>query len=463
MRSLCRSFRIIPAAVIVGPLLLSFSALGGLQPFPLSAGQRGTVPCLDSPGIAYDIYLPPGYSTNGPPMPILYTFNPAGGGMVGNVGFSCARLGVIPVGIRGPQNGAGWDVVMRESAAVTRDIRHRVLFDPAGEFAGGFSGGGLVAYMFSRIRSQHVSGLLEMSGWVGRNTFNSTGIVYYSTDRFQTNLFVARTTGNSDGGAMFYLPYDSNFLASCGSTIHDEFFTGAHEIPPNNNISNCLYWLLSQRIPAGPNDQSNALVLAADWQSRIAAGDRASVLRECVAAQMNQPRSWYALEAELTMDDLMLDTNSFRALPVDNLSQGDFAGDLFYFMARCAGDGSDWPRYQSALKGLTGITGTSGDRAGDIYNLLVKYSYPAPLLQGLAGPDPGQFSLSLTKDTPGLNYFPQSCTNLTADPWQEFTPPALNTNTTWSTEFDLPAGSDTGFYRMRTTPAPGTSPSWPIQ
>jgi hypothetical protein len=315
-----------------------------------------------------------------------------------------------------------------------------------------------VAYMFSRIRSQHAAGVLEMSGWLGRS-----GIVYYSTDRIQTNFFVARTTGNSDGGAMFYLPYDSNFLASSGSTIHDEFFTGGHEIPPVNNISNCIYWLISQRVPAGPNDQSNAMAQAADWQSRITAGDRESVLRECVAAQMNQPRSWYALEAELTMDDLMLDFNSFRTLTVDNLSQGNFAGDLFYFMARCAGDGSDWPRYRSSLKGLTGIIGANGDRAGDIRDLLVKYSYPAPIVQGSPGSAPGRFSLTLTKDTPGLNYFPQSCTNSPTGPWQEFSPPAVNTNTAWSTEFDLPPGTDNGFYRLRTTPAAGTSPFWPVQ
>jgi len=44
-----------------------------LLPFPLSANQRGTVACLEKSAITYDIYLPPGYSTNGPPLPIFYT------------------------------------------------------------------------------------------------------------------------------------------------------------------------------------------------------------------------------------------------------------------------------------------------------------------------------------------------------------------------------------------------------
>src|SRR5204862_219168 len=102
-------------------------------------------------------------------------------------------------------------------------------------------------------------------------------------------------------------------------------------------------------------------------------------LRECVVALMSHPRSWSALEAQLVLDDLMLDYDSFRPLAVNDLVQGDFASDLFYYLARGAGDGSDWPRYRSALKGLTGITGANGDRAGDVRNLLLKYSYPAPM------------------------------------------------------------------------------------
>jgi hypothetical protein len=439
----------------------AFQASAGLLPFPLSANQRGYVYCLEKPTLRYDVYLPPAYSTNGPALPIVYTFNPNGGGMVPDLQGVCSQLNIICVGIMGPINNAGWDVVMRESAPVTRDIRHRVLFDPTAEFASGFSGGGLVSYMFSRIRAQHVAGVFTMAGWLGRGGGYPT---YQTTDRVLTNLLVARACGLSDGGSWVMVP-DSNYLSSFEVVFHDETFVGGHQVAPSAVQSNCLAWLVSQRIPAGPNDQSNALAQASDWYARIAAGDKETVLRECVVALMSHPRSWSALEAQLVLDDLMLNYNSFRSLEVNDLAQGDFAYDLFYYLARGAGDAGDWPRYRSALKALTGITGANGDRAGDIRALLLKrlYSYPAPMLRCSMDADLGQMNLWFSKDTPGLDCFLEGRTNLVTDPWQQLVLPVLDTNTVWSTEFDLPPGPGNGFYRLRTTPSAGTSPPWPPQ
>jgi hypothetical protein len=348
---------------------------------------------------------------------------------------------------------------MRELAPVTRDIRQRVLFDPTAEFGSGFSGGGLVAYMFSRFRSQHVAGVFEMSGWLGRGGGYPT---YQTTDRLVTNLLVARDMGLSDGGG-WVMTLDGNYLSSCGAVVYDVYFDGGHQTPPYAVKTNCLAWLLSQRIPAGPNDQSNALAQASDWRARIAAGAKETVLRECVATLMSHPRSWSALEAELVMDDLMLDDDSFRSLEVDNLAQGDFASDLFYYLARGAGDAGDWARYRSALKALTGITGANGDRAGDIRDLLVQYGYPAPTLQCSAGAGLDLMNVWFIKDTPGLDCSLEGRTNLATDPWQKLVLPVLDTNTTWSAEFNLPPGPGNGFYRLNTTPSAGTSPPWPPQ
>src|SRR6185312_14882685 len=159
-------------------VLIAIPAFGNLLPFPLSAGQRGTVICLENPSFTYDIYLPPAYSTNGPPLPIFYTMYASGNGMVGTFTNSCANLNIIVVGLTGIKNGVPWDKVFREIYAVTLDVRHRVLYDPTAEFAGGESGGGECAYMFSRVRSQHVSGLFEMAGWLARYNSGST-IQYY--------------------------------------------------------------------------------------------------------------------------------------------------------------------------------------------------------------------------------------------------------------------------------------------
>jgi hypothetical protein len=438
----------------------AFQASADLLPFPLSANGRGYVYCLEKPTLCYDCYLPPAYSTNGPALPILYTFSPHGGGMVYDLAFTCYRLNIICVGVMGVSNNAGWDPVMRECAPVTRDIRQRVLFDPTAEFAGGYSGGGLVSYMFSRFRAQHVAGVLAMSGWLGRDSGYPS---YQTTDRVLTNLFVARTTGLSDTGRFGGMAADSNCLASCGAVLQDWWFSGGHTVPPITVLYNSLSWLVNQRIPAGPNDQTNAFAQASDWRARIVAGEKATVLRECVDALMSHPRSWIALEAQLVLDDLMLDCNSFRPLAVNDLAQGDFGSDLFYYMARGAGDAGDWARYYSGLKALTGITGVNGDRAGDIYSLLLNYSYPAPTLQGSVATELGQMNLWFSKDTPGLDCFVQGGTNLDAGSWQELVLPAAETSTSWSTAFDLPPDSRSGFYRLRTTPEPATSPPWPPQ
>jgi hypothetical protein len=443
--------------------LLTNPPLPNLKPFPRSANQQGFVSCLEKPTLSYEIYLPPAYSTNGPALPILYTFSAGGGGMVDDFSSVCKQQNIICVGIIGPQNYAGWDIVFREADAVTRDIRHRVLFDPSAEFASGFSGGGLVSYGYSRFRAQHVAGVFAMSGWLGRGSGYPT---YQTTDRVQTNLLVIRSMGLSDTGRFYNMAPDSNYLASSGAVVApDQWFAGGHDIPPDSVKSNCLAWLISQRVPPGPGprDEFYALAQAADWYARIAAGEKGTVLRECVAALMSYPRSWSALEAQLVLDDLMLDYNSFRPLAVDDLAQGDFAADLFYYFARGTGDGSNWPRYRSALKGLTGITGVNGDRAGDIRNLLLKYSYPAPILRYPADAATSRMNLLLSKDTPGLDYVLEARANLITDPWQPLVLPVLDTNTVWSTEFDLPPGSESGFYRLRTTPSAGSSPPWPGQ
>jgi len=267
---------------------------------------------------------------------------------------------------------------MREIYAVTRDVRQRVLYDPTAEFAGGLSGGGECAYMFARMRAQHVAGLFEMAGNEGRGNMGAS-VQYYGTDRMQTNLFVARTTGTNttspDTAAIFYNPFVSNYLAYCGAVVQDFYFNGGHSTPPESLKAPCLQWLVSQRFPAGPNDRTNAFMLSTNWQARITAGQQESVLRECVSNLMNFPRSWVAYQAQLTLDQLLTNYTAFRSLNVSNLAQGDFASDLFYYYARGAATNADWNRYNSCMKALTGITVTN-DYEGTV--TITDFPAPAP-------------------------------------------------------------------------------------
>lgn len=469
-------------------IFVASPAFAEMLPFPLTANQRGRVRCLESPIFLYDIYLPPAYSTNGTPLPILYTANAGGNGMVDSFLTTCSNLNVIVVGLLRSKNDTPWDTVLREIYAVTRDVRQRVLYDPTAEFAGGFSGGGLCSYMFSRIRSQHVSGVLEMAGWLGRINLG-TSVSYYGLDRVQTNLLVARISGTSDTGAFFYNVFDGAFLARYNAVIQDWTFNGGHAVPPASTLSAALSWLVSNRIPAGPNDRDDALAQANDWQTRIAGGQRESVLHECVSNLMIHPRSWFAYQAQLTLDQLMANDTVFRSLNVSNLAQGDSASDLFYHYARGAALNADWSRYTSSLKALTGITvtddfegtlvvsninltvisptsnamiyitTTNNDHAGDVYSLLTNYNrYPSPQIQFSFAQR--QFNLRLCKDAPGLSYSVQSRSDLVNDPWQDLPVTAVDTSTTWSANVDLVSDSDSRYFRIKATPAPATSPPW---
>lgn len=452
-------------AVLAAWLLCAGPALGGLKPFPLSANQRGTVTCLDYPAVNYDIYLPPAYSPDGPPLPILYTLNPSGGGMVSNFKVVCSNLNIIAVGVKSSKNSTPLDRVLRDFYAVPRDVRQRVLFDPSAEFVAGFSGGGENAYIFSRFWAQHVAGMLAMSGWMG-NTLDQMptnfNVTYYRTSQPLAGLLVARTTGTSDASTQLnFLTPDGDYLNSVGAVVADWTFTGGHAIPADSLKTTCLNWLVSSRVPPGPTDQSSAQAQADNWYTRAGSGQTEAVLREGVATLMKQPRSWFALQAQLVMDELMTNYNTFRALDVSNLGQGDFCSDHFFYAALGAATNQDWPRYLGNLKAFTGVTGTCGDRAGDIAYMLTKFGYPAPVLGLSANGSLPQAKLSLHKDVPGLAYSLESRTNLLTDAWQPLALPVTDTNTTWATTLDFDAASTSAFYRLAIAILPGTSPPWP--
>jgi hypothetical protein len=485
-------------ALALAILFLVRHACADLKPFPLSANQRGTVACLETPSITYDIYLPSTYSTNGPPLPILYTLNPGGGGMVSDFLSVCSSMKIIVVGLTGPRNSWPWNPVLREFYAVPRDIRQRVLFDPTAQFVGGLSGGGENSYLFSRFWSQHVSGVLAMGGWLGRPNDSPTSVRYFSTDRVQTNLLAARTTGNTDTATLFYNPYDSNYLASCGAVVRDWIFAGGHQTAPDSYKQAALGWLLTNRIPAGVYDQSNSVIQELDWRSRIAVGDTESVLGECVSTLMDRPRTWFALRAQLVLDDLTTNYSSFQSINVSNLypassafitnslcttngdvrdytnskwiygfvgvnywSQSDFAHDLFYYYAHGAATNQDTRRYNCALKALTGIAGVNGDRAGDLEYVLNKFKYTGPQVQISPDPTGPQMDLYISKNVPGLSYSLQSRTNLANDVWQNLAPSTDETDTVWSAHVPFAPEQESIFFQVITTPLPGMSPPWP--
>lgn len=461
-------------------------------PFPLTAGQTGYVTCLENTNYTYECYLPSVYNTNSTALPILYTFNPNGGQISANFLTVCHNFNCICIGVTNTHNNMSWDQVLKAMYIVSRDVRSRVYYDPSEEFAGGLSGGGECAYMFARMRAQHVAGLIEVAGWLGRIN-NGPTVQYYGIDRVQTNLLIMRTTGNSDTAAEFYDVFDSNFLATCHAKILDFTFSGGHGYPPDSTLESCMQRLIIYHKGNGPNDQQNALMLYTNWQARIAAGDGNHVLRECVSNLMNFPRTWYAYQAESTLDQLLAHYRAFSRYDVSNLAQGDYAADLFYYYARAAADAGDTNRYYSCLKALTGITATNdyvgittisniyvpvaynttngmdyittttNDHAQDISSLESTFGYGQPWLQVAARPG-GPVTLTLLKSAPWMQYNVEGTSDLVNGAWGSvYFYNDTETPTTWSATVDLPPDATSDYYRVSTVAGtPGNSPYWPV-
>jgi hypothetical protein len=421
-------------------------AAADLLLFPYGANQRGFVACLELPSLNYEVYMPPAYSTNGPPLPILYTYRPSGGGMVTQFRAVCSNLNIILVGVVGPAN-TNTNVVYRESYAVARDIRRRVLFDPTAEFAAGFSGGGLNSYRFSRMRAQHVSGVFAMAGWLGVSNINP----YKPVDGVQTNLLVARATGNSDTSAIFYNSLDGPFLNSCGAVVQDWFFDGGHVVAPDSVKLECLSWLVANRVPAGATDRADAATLAAGWRAQMNAGQHETVLRECVAMLMARPRSWFAYQAQLILDDLLSRYTLFRSLNMEALASGDFAQEMFFYTMHGASQAGDMNRYHSALKALTGCTPVLIDRVPDIRQFLATFGFPVPRPEMIPGATADTLSVLLRKDTPGLMYSLESRAQMEAGVWQPAAVSPQETNTTWRASVPAGPGVDAGYHRLNAT------------
>jgi hypothetical protein len=290
-----------------------------------------------------------------------------------------------------------------------------------------------------------------MGGWMGVSSY-----AYTPTDQVRSGLWVARAAGTNDLGANSYLVGDKSFLqATCGAIVQDWSFPGGHGVAPDDIKTAALNWILANRTKAGVNDRATALAQAINWRARIGAGERQAVLREAVAALMSQARSWQAYQAQLILDQLMGDV-SFRGLDVEDLAQGIFARNLFYFTARGAALNNDWQTYRAGMKALAGVTGAAGFRPDDIFTLVERYGYPKPVLR-ISHAD-GQLGFSISKDTLGLTYALQSSPDLASGSWRDVAGAAVQSDTTWSTAVPLTPGARKGFYRVRATPSAGAVP-----
>ncbi len=309
--------------------------------FPVDAGQHRKVTCEDFKNIKYDVYLPPEYSPEpGKPVhPIIYTFSPGGGGMVNHFKKVAADLQIIIVGNLHYKNRKSYDRILGSWHAMTTDVRKRIRFDASAQFAGGLSGGAWAAHDFAREYAPHISGVIDMAGWLGNR---------YDEEKYwhPEGLLVARLTGKNDTNVLNNRESDREYLQQFDVRIKDWTFPGGHEPAPAPYLKKAIEWLLAERQQTTEKDRSRARNMFVQGRKAIAKGREKRVFDKCIDILMKRRRTPQAVVADRLLAQLMREETDalldFRMIRLDKsrelvgflinkLYAGGLAGDKMVF------------------------------------------------------------------------------------------------------------------------------------
>ena len=291
-----------PVALAVAPA----PALG------VTPGNQGLVAVPGHPAY-YDLYLPSAYVSSRHVPPVLFTYNPSGGGMVSHFRNVAEEKGWIVVGVAQGRNLQGFQVSMIYSRAVIQHALDNLRIDPNRIFTSGMSGGGWVSFDNAKINAPLVAGVFSMGGWLGQQ---------YSMQRdiYLPGLIVARANGDTDSGANSWLTSDRNYLLNWTTSdkIKDWSFPGGHIPSPESVQREVFDWLMAGTTGSTTLERDAAREQEALWKARITAGEVRTVFEDVVNIAFYQPRSPLALAAWRTIDFLFSENRRFlRETPPD--------------------------------------------------------------------------------------------------------------------------------------------------
>ncbi len=335
-------------------------------PLPIRAGQRAQV---SGSGISYDLYLPTTYDPQGKALPILVTFSPSGGGMVGHFQGVAGGRQMIIVGAIAPRNGTGWEDYSGYMHSLANDLRERVNFDPNLFFLAGFSGGGWAAFDYSKSNHPHVAGVFSMEGWMGDQ--------YSAQDRYQENLLVARSYAAL--AEHYSRSGDARYLLPLNGIIRDWVHTGGHVSAPPPTQSRALAWLLSERARSPMDTREEAKLQEAEWRAQVSAGRADEVITECLDVFLRRPRTWIANSARVVMDEAFATTEADLRVREQPRQGDDLAADYLFFYAYGAEQSGSRRNAWNALQVRKGLLESSQDRTEEVLALFAKLPpYAAP-------------------------------------------------------------------------------------
>lgn len=265
--------------------------------FGITPSNKGTV-LIPGSLAYYDLYLPSSYGEEGRVFPILFTFNPSGGGMVNHFRKVAEEKQWIIVGIPQSQNGQYFFTKGFLNWSILRHALSNLKVDPGRVFTAGTSGGGWNAFESAKYNAPIITGVFSMAGWLG-DKYSAT------RDMYLPGLLVARAYGETDHAADNLEP-DRNHLERWlePGDIEDWSFPGGHVSAPESIQREVFDWFDARVKPSSSEKLDQALKVKAHWMARITAGDGSAVFEEVVQVAFDSPRNPEALAAWQTMDYL---------------------------------------------------------------------------------------------------------------------------------------------------------------
>ncbi|MBN1413905.1 MAG: hypothetical protein JW973_02290 [Bacteroidales bacterium] len=187
-----------------------------------------TVECLSDSAQTYCIALPCDYDT-GNRYPVVYVFDPHGNGelAVNTFRAGASEFGYIVAGSNVIRN--GYEKTEYALQALTRDVLGRYAVDPYRQYAAGFSGGGRVAQLFTRLNANVKAIASAGAGYSPGQT-----VLYNKASM----LFIA-----GDGDFNYHEIVSSDkALSSAGMHHFILEYPGKHDWPAPEIVRDVLWW-----------------------------------------------------------------------------------------------------------------------------------------------------------------------------------------------------------------------------
>lgn len=196
-----------------------------------------TVSCRNVAGQSYSLYLPLHYDKSGS-LPLILIFDPGARGRTGVSAFTDAgrKYGFILACSNNSRNGP-MENSFTAADAMLPDISERFNIDPKRIYVAGFSGGSRFALAFA-VKDKRISGVIGCgAGLPGdRSCMPSvnSGFLYYGM------------AGNRDMNYPEMNGLPDFFNSQTGVTSYLRIFSGGHEWPGSDLITEAVEWLVLQ-------------------------------------------------------------------------------------------------------------------------------------------------------------------------------------------------------------------------